>query len=60
MKREHVIMLTDAALSGDRNVIRKEAEKILKYTDHTTETEGMGNVRTKVLSFYTLCAKTAS
>ena len=26
-------MLIDAAISGDRNVIKKEAEKILKYKD---------------------------
>jgi hypothetical protein len=28
-------MLTDIAISGDRNVIKKEAEKILKYKDRT-------------------------
>ena len=28
-------MLRDAAVSGDRNVIKKEAEKILKYKDLT-------------------------
>jgi hypothetical protein len=26
-------MLIDVAISGDRNVIKKEAEKILKYED---------------------------
>jgi len=26
-------MLIDVAIPGDRNVIKKEAEKILKYTD---------------------------
>ena len=30
-------MLIDVAISGDRNVIKKEAEKILKYTDLTIE-----------------------
>jgi hypothetical protein len=30
-------MLIDAAISGDRNVIKKEDEKILKYKDLTTE-----------------------
>jgi hypothetical protein len=30
-------MLTDVAISGDRNVIKKEAEKILKYKDLTIE-----------------------
>ena len=28
-------MLIDIAISGDRNVIKKEAEKILKYKDLT-------------------------
>jgi hypothetical protein len=30
-------MLIDAAISADRNVIMKEAEKILKYKDLITE-----------------------
>jgi len=30
-------MLLDVAISGDRNVIKKEAEKILKYKDPTIE-----------------------
>ena len=30
-------MLIDVAISGDRNVIKKEAEKILKYKDLTTK-----------------------
>jgi hypothetical protein len=33
--REH--MLIDVAVPGDRNVIQKEAEKILKYKDLTIE-----------------------
>jgi hypothetical protein len=28
-------MLIDVAISGDRNVIKKEVEKILKYKDLT-------------------------
>jgi len=28
-------MLIDVAISGDRNVIKKETEKILKYKDLT-------------------------
>ena len=31
----------DVAISGDRNVIKKEAEKTLKYRDHTTEIQCM-------------------
>jgi len=30
-------MLIDVAIAGDRNVIKKEAEKILKYKDLTIE-----------------------
>ena len=37
-------MLIDVAISGDRNVIKKEAEKILKYKDHTIEIQRMWNV----------------
>jgi hypothetical protein len=42
-------MLIDVAISGDRNVIKKEAEKILKYEDLTTEIQRMWNVKTKVI-----------
>jgi hypothetical protein len=42
-------MLIDVAISGDRNVIKKEAEKILKYKELTTEIQRMWNVRTKVI-----------
>jgi hypothetical protein len=42
-------MLIDVAISGDRNVIKKEAEKILKYKDLTIETQRMWNVKTKVI-----------
>ena len=30
-------LLIDVAISGDRNVIKKEAERILKYKDLTIE-----------------------
>jgi len=42
-------MLIDVASSGDRNVIKKEAEKILKYKDLTTEIQRMWNVNTKAI-----------
>ena len=42
-------MLIDVAISGVRNVIKKEAEKILKYKDLTTEIQRMWNVKTKVI-----------
>jgi len=41
-------MLIDVANSGDRNVTKKEAEKILKYKDLTMEIQRMWNVKTKV------------
>jgi hypothetical protein len=42
-------MLIDVAISGHRNVIQKEAEKILKYKDLTTQTQRMWNVKTRVI-----------
>jgi len=42
-------MLIDVAISGDRNVLKKEAEKILKYKDLTIEIQRMWNVKTKVI-----------
>ena len=41
-------MLIDVAIPGDRNVIKKEAEKILKYKDLTIEIQRMWNVKTRV------------
>jgi len=43
-------MLIDVAISGERNVIKKEAEKFLKYKDLTIEIQRMWNVKTKVIS----------
>ena len=37
------------AISGDRNVIKKEAEKILKYKELTIEIQRMWNIKTKVI-----------
>jgi hypothetical protein len=42
-------MLIDVAISGNRNVIKKEAEKILKYKDLTIEIQRMWNVKTKMI-----------
>ena len=42
-------MLIDVAISGDRNVIKKEADKTLKYEDLTTEIQRIWNVKTKVI-----------
>ena len=42
-------MSIDVAISGDRNVIKKEAEKILKYKDLIIEIQRMWNVKVKVI-----------
>jgi hypothetical protein len=41
-------MLINFAISGDRNVIKKEAENVLKYKDLTIEIQRMWNVKTKL------------
>jgi hypothetical protein len=42
-------MLIDVAISGDRNVIKKEAEKIFKCKDLTIEIQRMWNLKTRVI-----------
>ena len=42
-----ICMLIDVAITGDRNVIKKEAEKIIKYKDLTIEIQPMWNVKNK-------------
>ena len=42
-------MLIDVAISGDRNVIKKEAQRILKYKDLTIEIQRMWKVKTRVI-----------
>jgi hypothetical protein len=42
-------MLIDVAILGDRNVIKKEAENILKYEGLTTEIQRMWNVKRRVI-----------
>jgi hypothetical protein len=42
-------MLIDVAISGDRNAIKKETEKTLKYKDFTIEIQHMWNVKTKAI-----------
>ena len=42
-------MLIDVAISGDRNVIKKEAEKILKHKDLPIEIHRMLKVKTRVI-----------
>jgi hypothetical protein len=42
-------MLIDVAIPGDRSVIEREAEKILKYKDLITEIQCKWNVKAKVI-----------
>jgi hypothetical protein len=42
-------MLIHVALYGDRNVIKRDDVKILKYKDLKTESQHMWNVKTKVI-----------
>jgi hypothetical protein len=42
-------MLIDVAISGDKNVTKKEAEKFLKYKDLTIEIQRMWNVKIKAI-----------
>jgi len=42
-------MLIDVVISGDRNVIKKETEKILKYKDLTIEIQRIWNIKAKVI-----------
>ena len=42
-------MLIDAAIPGDRNVIKKEDQKILKYKDLIIEIQRVWNVKAKMI-----------
>jgi hypothetical protein len=42
-------MLIDVAIPGDRNVINKETEKILKYKDLVTEIQPMWKVKATMI-----------
>jgi len=53
-------MLIDVAIPGDRTVIKKETEKILKYKDLITELQRMWNVTAKVISVTTGATGTIS
>ena len=46
-------MSKGAAVTGHRNVIKREAEKILKYKDLETEIQHMWDVTTKVIPVIT-------
>jgi hypothetical protein len=53
-------LLIDVAISGDRNVINKEAEKILKYKDFIIERQRMWNVEANVIPVITGATGTVS
>jgi hypothetical protein len=46
-------MSIDVAISGDRNVIKQESEKILKYKGLIIEIQRMWNVKSKVIPVLT-------
>jgi len=43
-------LLIDFAIPGDRTVIKKGAEQILKYKKLTIEIQGMWDVKTRVIN----------
>ena len=53
-------MLMDVAIPEDRNVIKKEVEKLLKYKDLIIEIKRMWNVKTKVILVITGATGTIS
>ena len=52
--------LIDVAIPGDRNMIKKEAEKILKYKVLIIEIQCLWNVRSEVIPVLTGATKTIS
>jgi hypothetical protein len=53
-------MLIHVPISGDKNVINREAEKILKYKYLTLETQCMWNVKANVIPVTTGATGTIS
>jgi hypothetical protein len=53
-------MLIDDAIPGDRNVIKKEAEMILKYKDLINGIQCTWNVKAKVIPGITGATETIS
>ena len=52
--------LTDVAIPADRNVIKREAERILKYKDLVIEFRRKWNVKAKVIPVTTGATGTVS
>jgi hypothetical protein len=55
-----ICVLINVAISGVRNVIKKEAQKILKYKDRTIEIHRLSNVKIKATSVLTGATGTIS
>jgi hypothetical protein len=53
-------MLVDIAISGDKNLIKKEIDKILKYADFTIGKQYMCNVKTEVIPIIKGASRTIS
>jgi hypothetical protein len=53
-------MLIDIAISGERNLIKKEGDKILKYKNLTIEIQHMWNVKPKAIPVITGATGTIS
>jgi len=58
--KEGTCMLIDAAIPGERNVIKKKAERILKYEELIIEIQCMWTVRAKVIPLITGATGTIS
>jgi hypothetical protein len=52
-KEKGTRVLIDVLISGDRNVIKNEAEKLIKYKDLIVDFQRMRNVKTKVIPVIT-------
>jgi hypothetical protein len=59
-KEKTTCVVIDAAISGDRNVIKKEARKVLKCKDLTTEIQCMWSVTATVIPVITETTGTIS
>jgi hypothetical protein len=58
--KQETCMLMAVANSGDINVIKREAEKILKYKDLIIEIQRMWNMKTKLIPVITGATGTIS
>jgi hypothetical protein len=58
--KQGIRMVIDVTIYGDRNVIKKEAEKILKYKDLIIEIQCMWKVKAKVIPAITGATGTIS